>query len=69
MGKDKKYTIPIKIIFEGELYVKANCHPIAELIAKEQFNATIGECFDNSDGKIIDWKIDIHSCQTKIKKK
>ena len=51
------YIIPVKIIFEGEVEVKADDQTEAEQIA-QGLGATIGEISDEGCSQIIDWKID-----------
>lgn len=56
----KKYKIPVNIVFSGYVEVKARDKKEAAKIAVEDFGATIGECGDSCNDKIIDWDIELH---------
>ena len=55
-----KYKIPVNIVFSGYVEVKARDKKEAAEIVVEDFSATIGECGDSGNDKIIDWNIDFH---------
>jgi len=59
-----KYTVPVKIIFEGTVEVKADDPEEAKAIAQD-VTATIDNVFAEDD-HVIDWNIDTHSSYTEI---
>lgn len=58
----RRYSIPVKIVFEGKVYVNADDKEEASMIA-ETLGATIGDIFAD-DEQIKDWDIDMHSSKT-----
>ena len=61
----KEYAVKTQVIFSGIVIVKATNKREAKRIVEKNFNAIIGNLFDNDSEEIIDWDICSHSEETK----
>lgn len=52
------YSVPVRVVFEGEVTVECDDPFEAEQIA-QGLGATIGEISDEGCSQIVDWRIDM----------
>lgn len=57
---ENKYRVPVRIEFDGAVWVNAVDETVAEDIAISSLRATIGEVSDSGDNKIVDFVVDEH---------
>jgi hypothetical protein len=62
MSDEKTFTIPVKFVFEGKFFIKAESQKEAERIVKEDCAMTLGSGVHSTlnDGD-VDWDFPVHA--------
>ena len=60
------FEVPVRVVFEGTVSVKANTQEGAEDVVLNNFGGILDHCENNMNDAIVDWDIDMHG-ETEIK--